>query len=216
MLEVGPEYRLLGTNALEELCIACPAVSEDKLIIRTASKLYCLTEGVRLDPEVAAKMQPNRRALSYSDIFTAVRQGNVREVTRLLQSGVSVNARQGGRGATPLNTAAIYGQTEVAKYLIDQGADVKLSNPDGNTALLIASFFCHTDMVDLLLSKGASPLVKNKKGESPLDVVSAPWSDSLASTYQSIGGATGQELDLEFIERTRPIISRKLRDAARQ
>jgi outer membrane protein assembly factor BamB len=43
-LEVGSKYELLETNSLDELCIACPAVAGDKLLIRTASKIYCLTE----------------------------------------------------------------------------------------------------------------------------------------------------------------------------
>lgn len=44
VLKVGSKYELLETNSLDELCIACPAVAGDKLLIRTASKIYCLTE----------------------------------------------------------------------------------------------------------------------------------------------------------------------------
>lgn len=43
VLNVGPKYELVETNSLEELCIACPAIADGKLLIRTASKLYCLT-----------------------------------------------------------------------------------------------------------------------------------------------------------------------------
>ena len=43
VLEAGPKFKLLRTNALDEMCIACPAIAGDKLLIRTASKLYCLT-----------------------------------------------------------------------------------------------------------------------------------------------------------------------------
>lgn len=43
VLNAGPEFQLLATNALDELCMACPAVANNKLLIRTASKLYCLT-----------------------------------------------------------------------------------------------------------------------------------------------------------------------------
>jgi hypothetical protein len=31
-------------NALGELCMATPAIAEDRLFIRTASRLYCLRE----------------------------------------------------------------------------------------------------------------------------------------------------------------------------
>jgi len=40
---VGPECDLLATNPLGEFCMACPAVVGDRLLIRTASKLYCLS-----------------------------------------------------------------------------------------------------------------------------------------------------------------------------
>ena len=43
VVKAGPEYELLGTNDLDELTIACPAVASGKLLIRTASKLYCLS-----------------------------------------------------------------------------------------------------------------------------------------------------------------------------
>jgi len=43
VVEAGPEFRLLQTNALDEMCLASPAVSQGKLLIRTASKLYCIT-----------------------------------------------------------------------------------------------------------------------------------------------------------------------------
>ncbi len=44
VIEAGPEYKLLHTNSLGELCLASPAVSQGNLLIRTASKLYCITQ----------------------------------------------------------------------------------------------------------------------------------------------------------------------------
>ncbi len=43
VVKAGPEYELLQTNALEQLCLSSPAVSQGNLLIRTASKLYCIT-----------------------------------------------------------------------------------------------------------------------------------------------------------------------------
>jgi outer membrane protein assembly factor BamB len=43
VVEAGPEYKLLQTNRLDELCLSTPAVSQGNLLIRTASKLYCIT-----------------------------------------------------------------------------------------------------------------------------------------------------------------------------
>ena len=44
VFEAGPEYRLLGKNALEEMCMATPALAGDRLLIRTLSKLYSIRE----------------------------------------------------------------------------------------------------------------------------------------------------------------------------
>lgn len=43
VVEAGREFKLLHANSLDELCLSSPAVSQGKLLIRTASKLYCLT-----------------------------------------------------------------------------------------------------------------------------------------------------------------------------
>jgi outer membrane protein assembly factor BamB len=40
VLQAGPEFKVLGKNSLNEMTLATPAVSDDSLIIRTASKLY--------------------------------------------------------------------------------------------------------------------------------------------------------------------------------
>jgi outer membrane protein assembly factor BamB len=44
VVEVGPEFKILETNPLGELAFACPAIVKDRLLIRTASKLYCLKQ----------------------------------------------------------------------------------------------------------------------------------------------------------------------------
>ena len=44
VLPASDEFKVQQTNSLGEMCAACPAVSGDKLLIRTASKLYCLTK----------------------------------------------------------------------------------------------------------------------------------------------------------------------------
>jgi len=40
VIQAGPEFKLLGTNKLDEMCMATPATLRGSLIIRTISKLY--------------------------------------------------------------------------------------------------------------------------------------------------------------------------------
>jgi outer membrane protein assembly factor BamB len=42
VVEAGPKFKVLSTNRLEELCLASPAVADGKLLVRTASRLYCI------------------------------------------------------------------------------------------------------------------------------------------------------------------------------
>jgi hypothetical protein len=43
VIEAGPVFRVVGRNPLGEMTLASPAVAGGRLLIRTASKLYCFT-----------------------------------------------------------------------------------------------------------------------------------------------------------------------------
>lgn len=53
VVKAGSEFEILGTNDLDELCLSTPAVSQGNLLIRTVSKLYCLSagDGPQQEPE---------------------------------------------------------------------------------------------------------------------------------------------------------------------
>ena len=78
----------------------------------------------------------------------------------LLENGAPVDGEPGER-ETPLITAASYGDAEVARVLIEAGADLEAkAAPDsggvpGGTALLHAAVFGMTDVVDVLVAAGA-------------------------------------------------------------
>jgi hypothetical protein len=141
----------------------------------------------------------------------AVSSGDIDRIKQLLASGAGIDARNPEGGSTPLSTAALHGQLEAARFLLERGAKVDATNEDGNTPLLVAAFFCRTEMVQLLLEKGGSPIHKNKRGETPIDVVSGPWNQPLADFYSGIGRVARVELDLEFIKRQRPLVAAVLR-----
>lgn len=42
VIQAGPEFKLLGKNTLNEMCLATPAMAGDKLLIRTMTQVYCL------------------------------------------------------------------------------------------------------------------------------------------------------------------------------
>ncbi|WP_419195107.1 PQQ-binding-like beta-propeller repeat protein [Novipirellula herctigrandis] len=54
-IKAGPEFEILATNPLNELCIATPSIVGGKLLIRTQTKIYCAT-----DIKAQAKTNTNR------------------------------------------------------------------------------------------------------------------------------------------------------------
>jgi outer membrane protein assembly factor BamB len=42
VVTAGREFKLIGKNSLDEMCMATPAIARDSVFIRTASKLYCI------------------------------------------------------------------------------------------------------------------------------------------------------------------------------
>ena len=44
VVKAGPEFELLGKNALGEVALATPAVADGRLFVRTANALYCIKQ----------------------------------------------------------------------------------------------------------------------------------------------------------------------------
>lgn len=44
VIQAGSEYKLVGKNSLDEMCMATPAIAKGSLIIRTATKLYRISK----------------------------------------------------------------------------------------------------------------------------------------------------------------------------
>lgn len=207
VIKAGEEFDIVARNELDELCIACPAVVGDKVLIRTASKLYCLSEGSKLDPAMAAQLKPRRSSTPINDIWAAASAGDNAAIKRFLDAGVDVNAKQGRRGGTPLRNAILQDHPSSAQLLIQRGADVTLKGPDGNTPLHLAAFFGDESLVKLLLEKGANSEAKNSKGETALDIVSKEWNRQLEATYQGVGRSLNRKFDLNQLKTVRPQIA---------
>ena len=66
---------------------------------------------------------------------------------------------------------ALGGSAEVARILLDQGADIEAREGEsGSTPLHVAAGWGRVSVVKLLLDRGALKSVRNKAGKSPLEV----------------------------------------------
>lgn len=106
---------------------------------------------------------PNARD-HYGDpvLLLAASKDNLPVVRDLLRRGAEVNARGGGLGYTPLMHAE--DSQEVAEALLQAGADLHLTDKDGNTAFYYAlNWDGHPEVIRLFLDRGI-PVQGGHKG----------------------------------------------------
>lgn len=97
-------------------------------------------------------------------LYTIFNRNDVAGMKQMLAGGLDINADMGG-GVTLLMKAANIGAPEMVALLIRKGAEVNLTGPSGENALLKAlSNSRHThDIVPLLLDAGADVQATNKR-----------------------------------------------------
>lgn len=101
------------------------------------------------------------------ELLDSVRHGNVREVLRRLEEGLSCNW-QDKEGCSLVFVAAFHRQWCVIDTLLAHGASVDLPDRRGWTPLFWATFNGHADIVTALIGRGANPDVRTTDGEWPL------------------------------------------------
>ncbi len=82
-------------------------------------------------------------------------------------------------GYTPLMLAAQAGHEEIVKNLILASANVGIRGRDGNTALHYAALHNRLACGILLVEAGASVMTKNKLSQTPLDLASAEFKETI-------------------------------------
>ena len=103
-----------------------------------------------------AGADPNAtRETGESAIMTASRTGNLEAVKALLAYEPDLNLQENRRGQTALMWAIEQGHPQVAKLLIERGADVNARSKNGFTPLLFAAQQNDLDSVRTLLAEGA-------------------------------------------------------------
>jgi ankyrin repeat protein len=65
---------------------------------------------------------------------------------------------------------AFKGYVDIAQILIEHGADVNATTPDGKTPLMFAAMFNQTAIMELLLSHGANADLKSAEGMTAMSL----------------------------------------------
>ncbi|XP_055909748.1 uncharacterized protein LOC129944391 [Eupeodes corollae] len=86
-------------------------------------------------------------------------------------------------GYTPLHDACVNGNLDIARVLLQYGANHSESAHSGIRPIHEASENGHIEIVRMLLSYGADPLLETYSGQTPLMLASDPKVSSLISTH---------------------------------
>ena len=136
-------------------------------------------------------------------IWQAVIVGNSAAVEQHIAAGSDLNVQEEIGGSSPLMLAAIYGRSDIARALIDAGADLEVRNKSGGTALRQACFFCRPEIVELLLQSGANSSATNNDDRTPMSTVTQELDTELIAIYKYVYDWLHLEFDLSHIKATR-------------
>lgn len=169
------------------------ALPEGETILMTAARTGNV-EVLRALLKHDARVEARDGFYGETALIWATSADHVEAVRALLEAGADVNARSASaefarRNAgltrlslgqwTPLMYAARENAIQTARVLLDRGAGINLTDPDGATALVLAIINYHYDFAAMLLERGADPNIADTIGMGALyaavDINTLPW-----------------------------------------
>jgi hypothetical protein len=123
-----------------------------------------------------------------AQLHHCARNGLTTSVKRLLSiRNINVNVKDDVCGATPLHYAAWNGHVEIARLLLQNGAEVNARSNNGYTPLHSASIFGQVDILHLLVENGANLEAQANDGRRALHFAAIhgnlPFIQELISRY---------------------------------
>ena len=120
----------------------------------------------------------------FRPLAVAIAEDRYEVAKALMEAGAKVNVPAGADGLTPLMVAvaqsspgegAVFLPTstrplDIAKGLLERGADVNAKSKAGVTALMVAAAHNNPPMIGLLIESGADTAAKNNQGKTAEDV----------------------------------------------
>jgi len=106
--------------------------------------------------------------ITYSHrLLNAAENGDLATVTKLLDKGANLYAKDGWSG-TPIKYAAVNGHTDIVALLIKRGVDINSRSTLDRTPLMHAANSGRDETVKFLIENGADISLKDEEGNTAL------------------------------------------------
>jgi hypothetical protein len=144
---------------------------------------------------------PRESASTYElnmKLFNACRNGDIASVRQAVAEGADVDfVYDLGDGITLMQLAIVhrYGEDEVAKVLIECGADVDVQMRSGKTALHFAVEHMNPVILKVLIDAGADPDLCDTSGETAADYAKRRLPDA-AALYSVLAAPSRQRVGM--------------------
>jgi len=124
----------------------------------------------------------------WTPLHFAAYAGNLEVAKLLLDRGAPIDRRANTKFRnTPLQVSLLTAQEEMASMLVARGADVRIEQDGGFTALHEAAQIGSEKLIALLLDAGADPNSRGQDGRTPLTMARKSGHSAAAKLLQSRG-----------------------------
>jgi len=163
LVRAGADLNYKGGKARMTTMLISAIISAALPVVKNPESVpvvkYLIQKGVNID-------ELDER--DYSAVGVAASQSLNDIVKVLVDAGADINQKQGEFKQTLIMLALHDDNTELVKYLIQKGVDVKAQATDGETALYLAAAYGNIEAADALLRAGADIDKESSIGFSPL------------------------------------------------
>ena len=162
IFRVGEIYRKQGkTNEASAQYERVVREFSDQSTLATLSQSYLA--GSTAPPAIATTTNLNSESAP-----TSAEAEEVKKIRSMIRDSPDLINAKDGAGNTPLHRAADLGHLIVARFLVENGADVNAKNGAGETPLHIAALHGHKAIIELLLGYKANVQLADSTGSTPL------------------------------------------------
>lgn len=154
----------------------------------------CPSESKQMLDALWLLVKNNNEKLTYETGLTALHIACMRNdtliVKNLLHQGFDVNARSNEQcprypALSPLHLAVKYNNVHVVEFLLQNHANVNISDKYGFTPLHLACSNSRIQIIEILLSNNADPTAKSARGLTPLRVAIQSKNEKIVRTIIS-------------------------------